>query len=230
MPELPTIAADLLLSRKAIAFDLDGTLVDSVADLRMAAHLALLECGHPGLPDDYRMPNLHGVFPALIHAVMRDRGVSDDELGPVSQAYARHYNELGHKQSRLYPGVKALLDECRSRGVPMAVCTNKMRAPALMVLENCGILDYFVDVAGSDTVAQPKPEPMALLRAFGIMGAVPQDCCYVGYTHIDAISSARAGTPFVLHQGGYGDPSLLSGQPVAAVFADYEELTGALAD
>lgn len=222
-------AVELLATRKAAAFDLDGTLVDTVGDLRMAAHLALLECGQPGLPPGYRMPNLHGVFPALIHAVIADRGVREEAWEPITQAYLHHYRELAHRHSELYPGVRELLDACRGMGVRLAVCTNKSRAPALQVLERCGILHYFDDVAGSDTVARPKPDPMPLLRAFSLLSVDPEDGCYVGDTHIDAISAAAAGTPFILHRSGYGEPAMLDGHPVAGAFGNYVELMASCA-
>ncbi|WP_459616042.1 HAD family hydrolase [Bordetella sp. 2513F-2] len=213
----------LLADRKAIVFDLDGTLLDTVEDIRQAVSLALAECGFAALPPDYRMPDLHGAFPSALVAVMRDRNVPDSLRDALIASYTGHYDRLAHGNSRPYPGLLGFLDDCRRRGVGLAVCTNKRHAPALQALQQTGLLPYFSHVSGSDTVSRPKPDAEPLRQAFAALGVTADQSAYIGDTHVDALSASRAGVPFLLFRSGYGS-ELVHQYPIAAAFDDYAEL------
>jgi len=215
--------ASLLAGRKAIVFDLDGTLLDTVADIRQAMSDALVECGFAALPADYAPPNLHGAFPGALLAMMAQQGTPEAAHPAVIAAYTRLYQARGHRSSRPYPGLPEFLDDCRRRGVRLGVCTNKRHAPALQALEQCGILPFFDHVSGCDTVARPKPDPLPLLQAFEALGATPRQAAYVGDTHVDAASAQGAGVPFLLFRSGYGSPQVHD-YPIAAGFDSYAEL------
>jgi len=215
--------ATLIADRKAIVFDLDGTLLDTVADIRQAMSDALVERGCAALPPDYMPPNLHGAFPGALMAMMAQQGTPEAEHEAVIAAYTRRYAERAHRSSRPYPGLPAFLADCRRRGVGLGVCTNKRHAPAVQALQQCGILHYFDHVSGCDTVARPKPDPLPLLEACAALGATPRQAAYVGDTHVDAASAAAADMPFLLFRSGYGSP-LVHDYPIAAVFDDYAEL------
>lgn len=215
--------ATLLAGRKAIVFDLDGTLLDTVADIRQAMSDGLVECGFSALPADYVLPNLYGAFPAALVSMMTERDVPATAYEAVIAAYGRHYEARAHRSSRPYPGLVGFLDDCLRRGVRLAVCTNKRHAPALQALQHCGILHYFHHVSGCDTVARPKPDPLPLLQALGALGARPAEGAYVGDTHVDALTASRAHVPFLYFRSGYGSPQVHD-HPIAAQFDAYAEL------
>jgi len=215
--------AALLAGRKAIVFDLDGTLLDTVEDIRESMSDALADCGHPRLPAQYALPNLYGAFPVALMAMMAERGVPDSDHKAVIAAYGRHYDARAHRSSLPYPGLVDFLEDCRRRGVRLGVCTNKRHAPAQQALEKCGIRHYFEHVSGSDTVARPKPDPLPLLQALAALGAAPDEGAYLGDTHVDAQTASRAGVPFLYFRAGYGSP-LVHDYPIAASFDGYGEL------
>jgi len=224
--EYPDMTATFLLADcKAIAFDLDGTLLDTMHDIRESVSVALRDCGYGELPTDYRMPNLHGAFPAVLVAVMQDREVPMTALDAVIKAFQQHYAHLAHRNSQPYPGMLDFLDDCRSRGVKMAICTNKLYASAMNALEQKGLAPYFSIVLGSDSVSRPKPDAEPLLKAFEAMGVAPVQGAYVGDTHVDALSAHNAGVPFVWFRAGYGGTSVQD-YPQALAFDDYAELQG----
>ncbi|GAB3121041.1 HAD family hydrolase [Bordetella tumbae] len=226
LPEYPAMTAPFLLADcKAIAFDLDGTLLDTMHDIRASVSVALRDCGHGELPEDYLMPNLHGAFPAVLVAVMQDRNVPLSELDAVIKAYTKHYAYLAHRNSQPYPGVIDFLEDCQSRGVKLAICTNKLHASALKALEQKGLTPYFSVVLGSDSVSRPKPDAEPLLKAFEAMGVAPAQGAYVGDTHVDAMSANNAGVPFLWFRSGYGG-ELVHEYPQALAFDDYAELLG----
>lgn len=216
--------AALVADRKALVFDLDGTLLDTMEDIRRSTSDALVDCGCEALPPDYVMPNLHGAFPQALLSVMAERGLPDSVREPLIANFTRHYALRAHRSTRPYAGAVEFLRACRARGIRLGVCTNKRHGPALQALAQCGIGEFFEHVSGSDTVERPKPDPWPLLRACEALGAAPQETAYVGDTHVDALCAGRAGMPFLLFLGGYGSPELLRGQPVAASFAHYGEL------
>ena len=209
----------------AIAFDLDGTLLDTMYDIRDSVSLALADCGHEPLAVDYRMPNLHGAFPAVLVAVMQDRNIPASELDAVVKAFSRHYAHAAHRRSHPYPGVIDFLQDCQSRGIKLAVCTNKLHASALQALEQQRLMPYFSVVLGSDSVRRPKPDAEPLLKAFETLGVAPAQAAYVGDTHADALSAQNAGVPFVWFRSGYGSAQVQD-YPRALVFDNYAELLG----
>lgn len=221
--------ASLFSGRKAIVFDLDGTLLDTVDDIRGAISDALVDCGYAPLPSGYTLPNLHGVFPESLLAVMAKEGIADSAREPLTARYRHHYTARAHRSSRPFPGVVDFLRDCRARGLRMGVCTNKRHKAALQALSRCGIDGFFEHVSGSDTVERPKPDPLPLLQAFDALGAAPQEALYVGDSHVDAESASRAGVPFLLFTAGYGIAVELSRHPAAASFGSYAELSAALA-
>jgi len=221
--------APLFSGRKVIVFDLDGTLLDTADDIRQAISDALADCGHAPLPPGYVLPNLHGVFPQSLLAVMAKEGIADSEREPLTARYRHHYSARAHRSTRPFPGVVDFLRDCRARGLRLGVCTNKRHKAALQALSLCGIDGFFEHVSGSDTVERTKPDPLPLLQAFEALGATPQEALYVGDSHVDAESASRAGVPFLLFTEGYGIAAELSRYPAAASFGSYAELAAALA-
>ena len=208
---------------KAIAFDLDGTLLDTMDDIRNSVSLALRDCGYEPLAADYHMPNLHGAFPAVLVAVMRDRNVPESALDAVVKAFKVHYAEAAHRRSHPYPGVIDFLQDCQSRRVKLAVCTNKLYHSAVQGLEQQQLMPFFSVVLGSDSVSRPKPDAEPLLKAFEALGVAPGEAAYVGDTHADALSAHNAGVPFVWFRAGYGSEQVQD-YPQVLAFDDYAEL------
>lgn len=194
---------------KGLVFDLDGTIIDSAADIIHGMRLTLEQSGLGRLPDDYVPDNLHGTSAGILRHVMLDMGWTiPDDLAPLQAAYIENYTSLRHQNTHLYPDVLTVLDACREAGIPMAICTNKVHASALTALQKVGLEGVFDFVTGCDTWAQAKPSPVPLLETIHMLGLEPQQCLYFGDTSVDAICARDAGVRFILHQSGYGDTAL----------------------
>ncbi|AIS53617.1 phosphoglycolate phosphatase [Vibrio coralliilyticus] len=213
---------------KLIAFDLDGTLLDSVPDLAVAADQAVQALGYPAVTEEQVRDYVGNGADVLIgRSLSRSLTVSPD-LAPELHAKARvlfddYYEQSGHKLSHLYPAVKETLAELHKAGFTMALVTNKPSKFVPDVLAKHGIDKYFVDVIGGDTFPEKKPNPMALNWLLEKHGCQPQEMLMVGDSKNDILAAKNAGcASFGLTYGyNHGEP-ISQSQPdfVADTIAD----------
>lgn len=199
--------APLLLNKKAIVFDLDGTLLHTEPDIRMAINSALTECGHRAIDPDVELPNLHGPSRELIGSAVALVDFPEEGLDVLIPIYQRQYKLQAHAHSNLYPGVMALLEQLRDRDFKLAICTNKIEVNARHALTKTGIIDFFDVITGSDTTAFPKPHPLPLSHTLKELDVAHEHAVMIGDTHVDARCAAHCNVDFILHQNGYGRPS-----------------------
>ena len=129
-----------------VIFDLDGTLVDPAGGITDGIAAALTELGL-GVPGKARMDAMIG--PKLSHSLTDIAGVPADQLDDAIRIYRAHYLATGIGQSRLYPGIRALLESFVDAGRPIAVATQKPEGIARTVLEHHGIAALFHTIRGS---------------------------------------------------------------------------------
>jgi phosphoglycolate phosphatase len=191
---------------EAVAFDLDGTLVDSVSDIAHAVNTALIEAGLRGCELD-RVRAWIGDGPeALIARALEAQGVSslDEALRlRLREGFERATlaSPLGH--GALYPGMADLVRQLHRRW-RLAVITNKPTVLARAVLDAAGLLPYFDQVRGADILAQRKPAPFNLLATADAFGIAPSRLLLVGDAPPDMLAAHAAGCPSVLACWGYG--------------------------
>lgn len=137
-----------------VIFDLDGTLVDPAGGITDGIAAALAELGLP-VPEEARLGAMIG--PKLGHSLREIAGVPPELLDDAIRIYRRHYLATGISQSRLYPGIRALLETLVGAGRPVAVATQKPEGIARTVLEQHGIAGLFHTIRGSaaDEMAAP---------------------------------------------------------------------------
>lgn len=199
--------ATLLLSKEAIVFDLDGTLLHTEPDIRMAINAALTECGHSTIDSNVELPNLHGPSRELVGSAVALVDFPEEGLDVLIPIYQRHYKLQAHAHSNLYPGVMELLEQLRDHDLKLAICTNKIEANARHALTKTGIIDFFNVITGSDTTAFPKPHPLPLSHTLKELEVAHENAVLIGDTHVDARCAALCNVDFILHRNGYGRPS-----------------------
>jgi phosphoglycolate phosphatase len=202
-----------------VGFDLDGTLVDSVADLAAAVNHALAEIGRPPLTVEQVRPMIGGGSGVMLQRALVATGGDErlDDLLPVLlDFYAAHIVD----HTRLFAGVVDALDDLQARGVMLAVVTNKREHFSFALLDALGLTDRFACIIGGDTagLAAMKPDraPIDLmLRKCG--DARP--AAFVGDSIYDVDAARAAGVPVALFAPDGG------GIPGAdATFTDYRDL------
>lgn len=144
----------------AVVFDLDGTLIDSTADLASATNFTLEQHGLPRRSlDEIRGFIGDGARSLLARAAALPEQAPG--LDPLLQTFLAHYSQNSLIETRLFDGVRELL--ARLSSLPLALCTNKPRQPTLAILRGLGVHDAFRVILCGDDLPQKKPDP-ALLR------------------------------------------------------------------
>lgn len=207
----------------SVLFDLDGTLVDTSADLWAALGDTLAYSRLPQIDYQVFLDSLHfGIEGSIRHILHRLSSVPE-ATETLTILYKHRYAQINHRNSRLYAGVPKLLSEFKSAGLKLGICTNKESNFTLDLIAKLSISHYFDVVVGIDQIVEPKPAPEALTHAMALMGVSAHQSIFIGDSHLDAQASAAAGVPFLLHTGGYGTRSDMP-NTVAAQFESFAQL------
>lgn len=205
-------------SIEAVAFDLDGTLVDTAPDLAAAANMMLTLLGSPPLPE-LHIPALIGDgidrFVAKVLLQSRDGTAPDSALLASAAALFRDlYRQHLFQRSRVYPGVMETLRTLESAGVLSCCITNKESTFAVPLLEAAGISEPLAFALCADRAEDRKPSPTLLLRACARLGLKPPRMLYVGDARSDIVAARAAGCRVVAVDYGYHrDLPLVDPQP-----------------
>jgi HAD superfamily hydrolase (TIGR01549 family) len=212
---------------RALIFDLDGTLVDTVYAHVYAWQRALAEAGMP--IDGWRIHRRIGMSGGLFtRAVARELGrpLREDEVSEVQAQHGRLFREL-LPERRPLPGAVELLRELRETGIPHGIATSGRRPEIDASLEALAVTPETVVVARGD-VRRAKPEPDLFLTCQERLGVGPDECYVVGDAVWDLLAARRARMLSVgLLSGGYGEDELTRAGAFR-VYRDAEELRGAL--
>jgi phosphoglycolate phosphatase len=193
---------------KAVTFDLDGTLADSIPDLAAAANSMLRELGRPELPLG-QVTNFVGKgIPRLVERALAgsiDGTASAEEMARALPVFERHYTEVNGRHSVLYPGVEEGLRALRAMRMPLACVTNKSGRFTMPLLEHLGIARFFEQVIGGDALPQKKPHPAQLLHVCKGFGIAPAEMLMIGDSVNDAQAARAAGCPVFCVPYGYNE-------------------------
>ncbi|SHE88281.1 phosphoglycolate phosphatase [Modicisalibacter ilicicola DSM 19980] len=204
-----------------VAFDLDGTLIDSVPDIAVAVDAMLEDAGLPTagvarVRDWVGNGSRKLVERALAFATGSVPG--DQMLNDAHEAFLRHYGRAPCARTRVYPGVREALTALRERELVLVVITNKPHAFVAPILEALGLAGYFDLTLGGDSLPQKKPDPAPLLHVAERFGIAPRHCLMVGDSRHDIEAARRAGFHALAVPYGYnhGEP-ISDSQPDAVV-------------
>jgi phosphoglycolate phosphatase len=208
-----------------IVFDLDGTLVDTSADIVRVVNDVLAERDLLALPAEEVMRHVGYGTPQLLAAVL-GRDPDEDEVQWARRRFVELYSREPVRDSRMYPAARETL-RALAGAHPMAVVSNKAGRLVRATVEAMGIDELFEPVLGGDDVAEIKPAPDGVLAALAARGARPADAVMVGDMHLDVAAGRRAGTRTVHAAYGFGE--LADGDPVPdRRIHRFDELPGVL--
>ena len=183
----------------AYLFDIDGTLLDSAADISAAVAAACHGDGREA-PALSAITRYVGRPLAEMFAEFYP-GASPEDLTRLSALYREHYHARHHGSTRIYPGVTEMLAALPGR---KSTATTKHSATTAAVLELFGLRHYFDHIQGSEN-GRYKPDPTNLLAAAEALSAPLGECLMVGDTPADVEAGRRAGMRTCAVAWGYGD-------------------------
>lgn len=185
----------------AVLFDLDGTLVDTAPD--MVAVLTRLQTtrGAVAVAYDLARSNVSNGADGLIRLAFPN--VDDDVHQSLYDDYLTLYAETVCEESRLFPGLAALLDELDRGQRPWGVVTNKPRRLTEPLLAKLNLLERAACAISGDTLPQRKPDPAPMLLASRMLDVEPQRVIYVGDAARDVEAGRAAGMTTVAASYGY---------------------------
>jgi phosphoglycolate phosphatase len=199
-----TMGSDILRGA-TIAFDLDGTLVDTAPDLIGTLNYILAEEGIAPLPFESARPFIgHGARRLLekgLHA--QGHAVEEARLDALLARFIAHYGGRSAELSRPYPGVVQALTELKAAGARLSVCTNKLTGLSIPILEALGLAPFFDSIIGADLAPAPKPDPRHLMTAVETAGGRIDRAVMVGDASTDAGAARAAGAHLILVSFGY---------------------------
>lgn len=174
---------------KAILFDLDGTLLNTLDDLTCACNYALSLYGYPSrTKEEVNSFVGNGIFSLVEKAINGDHSIIND----VYNSFLKYYNTHSMSKTSPYDGVCELLAELKRREIKLAVVTNKNHLVAKKIVAHY-FKDVFDLVVGEKENIKKKPNPDMCELAIQSLNVSKEDCLYIGDSEVDVLTAYNAG-------------------------------------
>lgn len=210
--------------KKLVIFDLDGTLLNTIADLAMATNHALQQLGYPTHDTDtYRFFVGNGINKLL------ERSLPEEEKNEANTMRLRalfvpYYDEHNADLSTPYPGIPTLLQELQQRGLMIAVASNKYQSATVKLIHQYFPQISFVEILGQREGIPVKPDPSIVFDIIQKTGVGKEDVLYVGDSNVDMQTAHNAGVDAIGVAWGFRPRTELEALQPLAVIDKAEEL------
>jgi len=190
----------------AVAFDLDGTLVETLPDLHEAAIRMLAQIGRPAVSESTVRAYVGDGVDRLVKRLLT--GEPDGEPDAVAfeeaaENFRAHYASVLTRASRPFPGAFSTLEVLRSRGFKLACVTNKPARFTEPLLQGLGLTAYLDRIFSGDSLPRKKPDPLPLVHTARVFGIEPAQLLMIGDSPVDTGAARAAGCPVFCVPFGY---------------------------
>lgn len=214
---------------RLLSFDLDGTLVDTAAEIAYAANQTLAEAGLAPRSRDEVTLRIGGGAKLLMHSLLTDATAATQQtsipgggadtcrmdIDRLLDRFEHHYGQVAGSLSQPYPGCADTLEHLRQSGMRLACVTNKEQGFAQQVLHATRLDGFFELLVGGDTLAHKKPHASVLDHVRRVFDCQPPQMAHVGDSRIDVQAARNAGIAAWAVSYGYN-----AGEPIAAAGPD----------
>ncbi len=197
--------------KKALIFDLDGTLLDTITDIRLAINDALSSCG---FDYSFSKKECHSLVgdgaDALIHRALKENDNNENFL-KLKNEYMPRYRSYQNNHTKTFNGITSTLKYLKNKGVLLFVCTNKPNALAHLILDKFFGEGFFTEIRGLNEGEAPKPDPHNVIKFMDRYDLNGDNTVFVGDSLPDLLTAQNASLPLALCTYGYGfyKPGLL---------------------
>ena len=179
--------------KKLVIFDLDGTLINTIADLAQATNYALAKLGYPTHEiESYKFKVGNGIN-NLFKRALPEGEKTDENVLRVRREFILYYNEHNTDLSRPYPGMEELLNYIENQNIKISVASNKYQEATSKIISEIYPTIRFSAVLGQRENVPIKPNPQIVYDILSITGIDKQDVLYVGDSGVDMQTGLNAG-------------------------------------
>ena len=179
--------------KKLVIFDLDGTLLNTIADLAHSTNYALNKLGYPTHEiDQYHFMVGNGIN-KLFERALPEGEKSEENVLRVRKQFIPYYDQHNADDSCPYPGIPELLSNLQTAGIQLAVASNKYHSATQKLIEHYFPEIHFTAVFGQREGRNVKPDPTIVFDILKIAGVDKKEVLYVGDSGVDMQTAANAG-------------------------------------
>ena len=178
--------------KKAVIFDLDGTLVNSIYDLADGVNFALDKNGYPTHPEESYLIFVGNGIKKLIERALGDKA-TEQTVAKVRADFETYYRDHCCDRTRAYEGIAELLDTFKKNGVKLAVCSNKAQKFTEYIVNTIFGENTFDFVYGQRPELLMKPAPDCIFFVAENLGVTIEECIYIGDSNVDIMAGNNAG-------------------------------------
>ena len=179
--------------KKLVIFDLDGTLLDTIADLAESANHALKQLGYPTRDVEKIRTFVGNGVNKLLFRALPDEEKTEENMMRMRTHFVPYYDAHNADLSAPYPGIVALLEELQAKGLRMAVASNKYQEATIKLVKHYFPMIDFVEVLGQREGINVKPDPTIVFDILQKAGVSKEETLYVGDSGVDMQTAINAG-------------------------------------
>ena len=210
--------------KKLVIFDLDGTLLDTIADLAASANHALKQLGYPTHPVDVIRTFVGNGINKLLERALPIHEQTEENVMRMRSHFVPYYDMHNADLSQPYPGIVSLLEELQAKGLMIAVASNKYQEATEKLVKHYFPMIDFVEVLGQREGIPVKPDPSIVSDILTKANVSPEETLYVGDSGVDMQTAINAGVDAVGVTWGFRPRAELEGFCPMGLIDKAEEL------
>ena len=214
--------------KKLVIFDLDGTLLDTIADLAESANHALKQLGYPTRDVETIRTFVGNGVNKLLFRALPDEEKTEENMMRMRTHFVPYYDAHNADLSAPYPGIVALLEELQAKGLRMAVASNKYQEATVKLVKHYFPMIDFVEILGQREGINVKPDPTIVFDILQKAGVSKEETLYVGDSGVDMQTAINAGVDAIGVTWGFRPRTELEDFHPMGLIDQAEELLGFL--
>ena len=212
--------------KKLVIFDLDGTLLDTIADLAESANHALKQLGYPTRDVEKIRTFVGNGVNKLLFRALPDEEKTEENMMRMRTHFVPYYDAHNADLSAPYPGIVTLLEELQAKGLRMAVASNKYQEATVKLVKHYFPMIDFVEVLGQREGINVKPDPTIVFDILKKAGVSKEETLYVGDSGVDMQTAINAGVDAIGVTWGFRPRTELEDFHPMGLIDQAEELLG----
>ena len=212
--------------KKLVIFDLDGTLLDTIADLAESANHALKQLGYPTRDVEKIRTFVGNGVNKLLFRALPDEEKTEENMMRMRTHFVPYYDAHNADLSAPYPGIVALLEELQAKGLRMAVASNKYQEATVKLVKHYFPMIDFVEVLGQREGINVKPDPTIVFDILKKAGVSKEETLYGGDSGVDMQTAINAGVDAIGVTWGFRPRTELEDFHPMGLIDQAEELLG----